>query len=163
MADRALDVRVYKNGKLMRSDTDLISPVLDNFGVTDSERDVLTTTFSTMRALHRSGRNHIWGYYVRNLIRPLWLSESANRVDVMVGNPPWLRYSKMTATMQERYKHLAKPRNLLTGGLGASSRDLSTLFVVRAVELYLRANGRFAFVMPHGILTRKPHTGFRTG
>ena len=163
MADRALDVRVYKNGKLMRSDTELITPVLDNFGVTDSERDVLTTTFSTMRALHRSGRNHIWGYYVRNLIRPLWLSESANRVDVMVGNPPWLRYSKMTGNMQERYKNLTKPRNLLTGGLGASSRDLSTLFVVRTVELYLRAGGRFAFVMPHGILTRKPHTGFRSG
>ena len=163
MADRALDVRVFKNGKLMRTDVELIDPVLKNFGVTEDEGKVLTTTFSTMRALHRTGRNHIWGYYVRNLIRPLWLSEPANRVDVMVGNPPWLRYSKMTANMQERYKNLAKPRNLLTGGLGASSRDLSTLFVVRAVELYLRAGGRFAFVMPHGILTRKPHTGFRTG
>ncbi len=52
---------------------------------------------------------------------------------------------------------------MLTGGLGASARDLSTLFVVRAVELYLREGGAFAFVMPHGVLSRKPHTGFRTG
>jgi hypothetical protein len=65
--------------------------------------------------------------------------------------------------MQDRYKGLAKPRQLLTGGLGASGRDLSTLFVVRAVELYLKPEGLFAFVMPQGTLTRLPHTGFRSG
>ncbi|OHU01576.1 Eco57I restriction-modification methylase domain-containing protein [Mycobacterium syngnathidarum] len=156
MADKALDV----SGTLDRT---LIDPVLKRFGVTEAEGKTLRNTFSTMRALHRSGKNHIWGYYVRNLIRPLWLAEEANRVDLLVGNPPWLRYSKMPAAMQERYKALAKSRNLLTGGLGASSRDLSTLFVVRAVEQYLKAGGSFGFVMPHGILTRKPHTGFRSG
>lgn len=156
MADRALDGTNKKNGTL-------IDPVLRRFRVTEKEGEILSATFATMRALHKSGKDHIWGYYVRNLIRPLWLAEPDNRVDVLVGNPPWLAYAKMTATMQESYKNLAKPRNLLTGGLGAASRDLSTLFVVRAVELYLRPGGAFAFVMPYGILTRKPHTGFRTG
>ena len=81
----------------------------------------------------------------------------------MCSSDLWLRYSKMTAAMKDRYKALAKPRNLLTGGLGASGRDLSTLFVTRAVEMYLNPDGKFAFVMPHGTLTRLPHTGFRTG
>lgn len=156
MADNALDL----SGK---KDSTLIDPVLRRFAVTDAEATILRTTFSTMRALHRSGRNHIWGYYVRNLIRPLWLSEPGNRVDLLVGNPPWLRYSKMTEVMQTRYKALAKTRNLLNNGLGASARDLSTLFVVRAVELYLREGGQFAFVMPHGTITRRPHSGFRSG
>ena len=156
MADKALEEKNKKNGTL-------IEPILRRFNVTEEEAGILRTTFATMRALHQSGKNHIWGYYVRNLIRPLWLAEPDNRVDVLIGNPPWLRYSKMTSTMQERYKTLAKPRNLLTGGLGASSRDLSTLFVVRAVELYLKPGGKFAFVFPHGILTRRPHTGFRSG
>lgn len=156
MADNALDL----SGK---KDRTLIDPVLRRFAVTDDEAAILRTTFSTMRALHQSGRNHIWGYYVRNLIRPLWLSEPGNRVDILVGNPPWLRYSKMSEPMQTRYKALAKPRNLLNNGLGASARDLSTLFVVRAVELYLREGGQFAFVMPHGTITRKPHSGFRSG
>ncbi|MFL0288842.1 N-6 DNA methylase [Mycobacterium sp. SMC-21] len=156
MADNALDSTNKRNGTL-------IDPILKRFKVTAEEAEVLSATFATMRALHKSGKDHIWGYYVRNLIRPLWLAEPDNRVDVLVGNPPWLAYAKMTATMQENYKKLAKPRNLLTGGLGAASRDLSTLFVVRAVELYLRPGGAFSFVMPYGILTRKPHTGFRTG
>lgn len=156
MADKACDVTNKKNGTL-------IDPVLRRFKVTDEEGGILSETFATMRALHKSGKNHIWGYYVRNLIRPLWLAEPDNRVDALIGNPPWLAYAKMPAATQERYKKLAKPRNLLTGGLGAASRDLSTLFVVRAVELYLRPGGTFAFVMPYGILTRRPHTGFRTG
>lgn len=156
MADNALDV----SGTLSRN---VIEPPLKKLKVRGDDLKVLTETFDTMRKLHASGRNHIWGYYVRNLIRPIWLAEPANSVDVLIGNPPWLRYSKMTPNMQTRYKALAKDRKLLTGGLGASSRDLSTLFVVRSIELYLKSKGSFSFVMPQGILTRKPHTGFRSG
>ncbi|MGC5659003.1 N-6 DNA methylase [Micromonospora sp. WMMD723] len=156
MAEKVLSPSTRKNA-------DLIAPVLRQFGVHPDDAPVLSTTFDTMRRLHALGRNHIWGYYARNLIRPLWLSEFDQQVDVLVGNPPWLRYSKMTAGMQERYKDLSRERGLLTGRLGGSGRDLSTLFVVRAVELYLRPGGQFAFVMPHGTLTRRPHDGFRSG
>lgn len=156
LADKALDT----SGKYSRT---LVSPILRRFEIEGEDANIVTTTFDTMRKLHNSGRDHIWGYYVRNLIRPLWMAEAANRVDVLIGNPPWLRYNKMTPGMQARYKNLAKERQLLTGGLGASARDLSTLFVVRAVELYLRQGGKFSFVMPHGTLTRRPHAGFRTG
>jgi hypothetical protein len=141
----------------------LIDPILTRHEVPEEDRDCLRTTFTTMRQLHLNGRNHIWGYYVRNLIRPIWFSQEENRVDLLVGNPPWLRYSKMGSTMQGRYKALGKERNLLASRAGAAARDLSTLFVSRAVELYLKGGGRFAYVMPHGTLTRKPHHGFRSG
>jgi SAM-dependent methyltransferase len=156
MANKALDTSSTPSSTL-------IEPTLRQFGIHEDDIAKLTATFDTMRRLHGRGQNHIWGYYVRNLIRPLWLSELNQQVDVLVGNPPWLRYNKMTGPMQKRYKQLSKERGLLTGGLGASGRDLSTLFVVRAVELYLKPAGRFSFVMPHGTLTRKPHTGFRSG
>ncbi len=156
MADKALD-------ESTRRSADLIAPTLRQFGVHEEDVPVLTETFATMRRLHGTGRDHIWGYYVRNLIRPLWLADPEHRVDVLLGNPPWLRYSKMTAAMQSRYKSLAKDRGLLSGGLGASGRDLSTLFAVRAVEHYLKPGGSFSFVMPQGTLTRKPHHGFRSG
>jgi hypothetical protein len=146
-----------------RSSEDLITGKLRRLGVNDNDLPQMVETFDTLRRLHASGRDHIWGYYVRNLIRPLWLSEAANQVTTLVGNPPWLRYSKMTVGMQRRFKELSKARGLTLGSLGGSGRDLSTLFVVRAVELYLKPGGRFAFVMPHGTLTRKPHDGFRSG
>lgn len=157
MADAALD----RSATLTRN---LIGPILRSFRIKDeNDQKVLSETFALMRDLAKNGRDHIWGYYVRNLIRPVWLALPENKVDVLVGNPPWLRYSKMTSAMKARYKQLARPRNLLNGPLGASGRDLSTLFVVRTIEMYLKRDGAFAFVMPHGTLTRLPHTGFRSG
>ncbi|MCB1510520.1 MAG: N-6 DNA methylase, partial [Hyphomicrobiaceae bacterium] len=158
MADKALTTDP-------KDATKAIATILKRRGIAADSADgeVLRETFLNLCTLRAQGRNHIWGYYVRNLIRPLWLAEPENSVDIVIGNPPWLRYNKMPPGMQKNYLDLAKPRNLLTGGLGASARDLSTLFVVRAVELYLRTGGAFAFVMPHGVLTRKPHTGFRSG
>ncbi len=142
----------------------VMKPVLNQRGIHDpAARGTLIATFQTMRRLHENRRNHIWGYYVRNLIRPIWLAEPTNRADVLVGNPPWLAFSKMTGAMQERYRALAQHRRLISGGRGAAGRDLSTLFVARCIELYLKLGGRFAFVMPHGALSRKPHTGFRGG
>lgn len=133
------------------------------YDLDDGERMTLADTGTLMYELHLVGRDGIWAYYVRNLIRPVWFSMAENNVDVLIGNPPWLRYSKMNEWMQKKFLHHSKDHNLTVGRLGASGRDLATLFVVRACELYLREGGEFAYVMPHSALTRKPNVGFRTG
>ena len=86
----------------------------------------------------RQGRNHIWGYYMRNLARPIWLAQPANHVDVLIGNPPWLAYRYMPRPMQASFKELSDTRNLWAGAAVATQPDLSGLFVVRCIELYLR-------------------------
>lgn len=162
--DRLVSTLADKAGDLSkRTDTAVITPTLKQFGVHPSDMPTLIQTFSVLRTLRRENRNHIWGYYVRNLIRPIWLSEESNRVEVLIGNPPWLSYSKMHKTMQTRFTEMSKARGLIKGNKGVSGRDLSTLFVVRAVGLYLRQGGRLAFVMPHGTLTRGPHASFCSG
>lgn len=133
--------------------------VLTALGVHEDDKPMLRETFHELVRL----ADPIWSYYVRNLVRPSWLARPEHRVDVIVGNPPWLRYSDMTQTMQDRYKRLGTERGLLSGARGASGRDLSTLFLVRAVELYLRDGGRFSMVMPHPVMHRRPHEGFRSG
>ena len=140
-----------------------VRALLTRAGLSSSEQAVVENTFNRMCELHASGRDHIWGYYIRNLVRPLWLSlNESNRVDVLVGNVPWLKYSSMTGSMQERFTALSMERNLITTPRGVSSRDLSSLFVVRSVELYLKDGGTFAFVMPRGALSRQPYEGFRS-
>jgi hypothetical protein len=124
---------------------------------------VLQETLLALRRLNEEGRNHIWSYYIRNLIRPIWFSKPDNHVDVLIGNPPWLRYTKMPKVMQERFLELMGPRGLAQGGQGSTGRDLSVLFVSVVSETFLRPEGAFAFVMPHGVLTRRPHKSFRTG
>lgn len=156
MSDKAADTT-------KKSSRDVILPTLHQFGVPEQDVDVLVATYDTMRKLHSDGRDGIWGYYVRNLVRPTWLASEANKADVLVGNPPWLRFGSMTGTMQTRFTAMLRARGLIEGRAGATGRDLAPLFVVRAAELYLRAGGRFAMIVPHGVLTRQPHAAFRTG
>jgi SAM-dependent methyltransferase len=140
-----------------------LAAVFRRFAVHPEDQEVLTDTFQAMCRLHDEGRDHIWGYYVRNLARPIWLAQSSNRVDVLIGNPPWLAYRYMTGPMQTSYRELSEQRNLWEGSTVATHQDLSGLFVVRCVELYLRYGGRFAFVMPLAALSRRQFIGFRAG
>jgi hypothetical protein len=127
------------------------------------DRRILVATYEQMRTLHETGRNHIWTYIVRNLTRPLWLSLSHGRPDLLMGNPPWLRFNAMSADLQERFRRESKLRGLWVGGRLATHQDLSAYFFARAVERYLSENGRVAFVMPLATLTRGQYEGFRTG
>lgn len=156
MSDKASDTST-------RASRTVITPTLRQLGIPEQDIDLLVTTYDTMRRLHADGRDSIWGYYVRNLVRPTWLSSDDNKVDVLVGNPPWLRYGEMTGPMQTRFATMLRTRGLIKGRAGATGRDLASLFVVRATELYLRSGGRFAMIVPHGILTRQPHAEFRSG
>lgn len=141
-----------------------VDPILDGYGIKNpASRKILSQTFVTLEQLARSGKDHIWSYYARNLVRPLWLGRPENRVDILIGNPPWLRYSHMVKPMQNKYNRLCRERNLLSGNIGVSARDLASLFVVRACENYLKPGGKFGFILPWGILNGKPHSGFRSG
>ena len=50
-----------------------IDPLLRAFGLSGRDADTLRNTFALLCTLHDDRRNHVWGYYVRNLVRPLWL------------------------------------------------------------------------------------------
>lgn len=123
----------------------------------------LNANFVRLKELHEAGRNHIWSYYIRNAARPAWLGRDENRVDVLVGNPPWLSYRYMTAAMQQRFKSLATERGFWHNETTATHQDLAGLFIARAVERYLKTGGSFAFVVPNSVVDREYWAGFRRG
>jgi len=129
----------------------------------EADRRAVETVFAKLCRLHDAGRDHLWSYYIRNLARPLAFTRPQGRVDVLVGNPPWLAYRHMPAKLQSTYQALAKQRGLWAGGKVATHQDLSDLFVARSVEQYLKPDGRFAFVMPYAVLSRRRYAGFRSG
>ena len=142
-----------------------ISGLLANLGVTEEERTPLEATYSVLCDLHDAGRDHIWGYYIRNQSRPSWLAQTENRVDVLVGNPPWLAFRFMASSLKAIFERRAKERHLWQGGARGrtTQQDLSAFFVARCVELYLQRGGRFGFVMPRAALSRQTYGGFRLG
>ena len=97
----------------------------------------MTTTFPTpqkgrpskrpshaMLHLHSDGRNHIWAYYTRNLVRPVALGQA--KVDVIVGNPPWINYNADTvSTLRTELERQSKEDyGIWTGGRYATHQDV---------------------------------------
>lgn len=156
LADRAANRR---SGAAVPS----LNSVFQRLAVPQQHRAVVEGTFRTMCRLHDEGRDHIWGYYVRNLARPMWLAREGNRVDVLIGNPPWLAYRNMTAGMQAAFRRMSEERGLWAGAELATQQDLAGLFAVRACELYVRNGGSFGLVLPNTAIDRDHYGGFRSG
>ena len=98
-----------------------------------------------MQRLHAEGRNHIWAYYTRNLVRPVALSRS--KVDVIVGNPPWLIYRNTASTLRTELERQSKDLyGIWVGGKHANHQDISSLFFARCVDLYLKDSGVIGMV-----------------
>ena len=136
---------------------------LDRQNITDSgERETLEKTIESLKMLHGEGRNHIWAYYTRNLVRPVALSRS--KVDVIVGNPPWLNYNQTVSTLRTELERQSKDLyGIWTGGRYATHQDVAGLFFARSVDLYLEDGGVIGMVMPHSALQAGQYAKWRTG
>ena len=136
---------------------------LDDHSITDpAERETLEQTIAAMQRLHAAGRNHIWAYYTRNLVRPVVLSRE--KVDVIIGNPPWLSYRDTARILRSELEWQSKDRyGIWVGGKHANHQDISSLFFSRCVDLYLKNDGVIGMVMPHSALQTGQHDKWRTG
>ena len=134
----------------------------DNHITEPNERRVLEDTIGTMRDLHTQGRDHIWAYYTRNLVRPVALSRA--KVDVIVGNPPWLNYNQTVSTLRTELERQSKTLyGIWVGGKYAPSQDVAGLFYARCTDLYLKDAGVIGMVMPHSALQSGQYSKWRTG
>ena len=127
------------------------------------EQNTLMATYQHLCDLRAAGRDHIWGYVVRNQARPVWLSSVQQRANIIIGNPPWLAYRHMSGAMQVRFREECQRRGIWIGGRFATQQDLSAYFFARCVELYAKRGAAIAFVLPYAMLHRKQYEGFRTG
>ena len=132
-------------------------------GITAADLDTMAETFGRMQALYRAGRDSIWPYVLNNLVKPLWLSRDAQRADVLIGNPPWIAYRHLSATMQARLRDASQRMNLWVGGVLTTQQDMCALFTARAAQRYLKPGGTLAFVLPYAALNRPAYAGLRRG
>ena len=136
---------------------------LDDNGITDpGERATLEDTIATLQSLHTDGRDHIWAYYTRNLVRPVALARG--KVDVIVGNPPWLNYNQTANTLRSELRRQSSDvYGIWAGGRYATHQDVAGLFFTRSVDLYLKSGGVIGMVMPHSALQAGQYSKWRTG
>lgn len=130
-----------------------------------SEADVLAmgAMFAQLQALYNAGRDGIWPFVLRNLVRPFWLSSPGQQADVVIGNPPWVAFRHLSAEMQTRLRDACEALNLWVGGVLATQQDICALFWARAAQYYLEQGGTIAFVLPYAALNRPAYAGLRRG
>ena len=136
---------------------------LDDNHVNDpAERQTIGETIRTMQRLHDHGRDHIWAYYTRNMVRPVALSRA--RVDVVIGNPPWINYNQTADILRTELQSLSRNRyGIWAGGRYATQQDVAGLFFARSVDLYLKDAGVIGFVLPHSALHAGQYSKWRSG
>ena len=136
---------------------------LDDHAISDpNDRQTLAETIASMQRLHAEGRNHIWAYYTRNLVRPVAMSHS--KVDVIVGNPPWINYNQTVNALRTELESQSKSvYGIWAGGRYATHQDVAGLFFARSADLYLNDGGVIGMVMPHSALQAGQYTKWRTG
>jgi hypothetical protein len=132
-------------------------------GAAPADADALTETFARLQALYRAGRNGIWVFIFRNLVRPVWLSRPEQRADVLVGNPPWIVYRHLSPAMKDRLREDLEAYGLWLGGHLATQQDMCALFWARGAERYLSPGGRVAFVLPYAVLNAPVFAALRRG
>ncbi len=124
------------------------------------EHDLIHTA-RQLSELHHEGRNHIWAYYARNLVRPIALGQ--RKVDVIVGNPPWINYNQTDGIVRDRMKELSRAYGIWSGGRYATHQDIAGLFYTRCAHLYLNDGGQMGFVLPHSALQTGQWSAWRRG
>ena len=130
----------------------------------EDEHEIRTmeATIEAMRQLHAEGRNHIWAYYTRNLVRPVALAQ--RKVDVIVGNPPWINYNQTVSALRTGLETLSRNTyGIWQGGRYATHQDVAGLFFTRSMDLYLAHDGIIGMVMPHSALQAGQYSKWRTG
>ena len=137
--------------------------VLDRHQITDEvKRDSMSQIAMQMQQLQAIRRDHVWAYYLRNMVRPAVISEQ--RVDAIVGNPPWLTYAKSSDIVREELVNLSQnDYGIWAGGRQAPNQDIATLFFSRMTDLYMKPNGKIGMVLPHSVLRSGQHLKWRSG
>jgi len=117
---------------------------------------ILEALFAQVVALEEEGRNGIWARLLKNRFAPLFVG----KVDLVVGNPPWVNWSSLadhyreaTAPLWQKYKLF--PHTGLRARLGSALDDLSILMTYTAMDTYLKDKGKLGFVMTQTVFKSK--------
>ena len=139
-----------------------VEHVADDYEMSDDCRQSVKAVATAMRQLHAADRNHVWAYYIRNMIRPAVIAEE--KVDRIIGNPPWLTYGKSADIIRQELREMSEQRyQIWAGGKLAPQQDIATLFYTRCAELYAKAQAIIGMVMPHSALRTGQHLKWRGG
>lgn len=109
--------------------------------------------------LHQSNWDGIWIRIVSNFM----LVARINDIDIIVGNPPWIKWEFLPQAYAEKIKSICVDRHLFSGQtyMGAISLNICALIANVTASTWLNKDGVLAFLMPQTLMTQDSYAGFR--
>jgi hypothetical protein len=144
-------------------DTELVyTKFIQNFLPTDINTEIEENISNLSIQLVRLHKNNWDGIWIR-IVTNFMLVARIKDIDIIVGNPPWIKWEFLPQTYAEKIKSLCIDRHLFSGQtyMGAISLNICALIANVAASTWLSKNGVLAFLMPQTLMTQDSYAGFR--
>ena len=167
--DRAYSIAIQaEKPVLTKEDMDGIIDGASRFApgeLSKEDRDTLALflfdLIDKIHILNVEGRNGIWAFILRNNYRPGLV---AGQFNGLVSNPPWLALSKIADNPYKgALQAMAESLGVRPQGPSFLHLEMSTIFLLRSVDRYLREDAVFGCVVPETVLNGHQHNLFRAG
>jgi len=132
-------------------------------GLNKKDAERVQQVYRRIKQLDDEGRDGIWAHYIKNAFAPAYVG----RFDLVVGNPPWIRWGYLSDEYRRRTLPLWHKYGLFSlkghqTRLGAGEKDFSMLFTYACADRYLKRGGMLGFVITHEVFKSKgAGEGFR--
>ncbi|KQN57421.1 Eco57I restriction-modification methylase domain-containing protein [Pseudomonas sp. Leaf58] len=150
---------VEKNLEFDRAEDLLVKYKLLSTADAAAWRKPLKGTYDQVLRLHRQDWNGIWFRIVRNFF---W-SATAGHFDLVCGNPPWVRWSKLPEAYRERVKPTCEQYSIFSNTKfhGGNELDISAIITYTTGDKWLKKGGKLAFVITQTVFQSPSSSGFR--
>ena len=120
----------------------------------------LRETYNRVLGLHRKNWNGIWFRIIRNFF---W-SAAAEPFDLVVGNPPWVRWSALPEDYRSKVKPTCEDYEIFSESKyhGGNELDISGMITYTASDKWLKQGGRLVFVITQTHFQSPSSQGFRS-
>jgi hypothetical protein len=134
--------------------------------LTDKERQsmmllsYLQTMVHSLVHLHQNNWDGIWVRIITNFM----MVAQMRRADMIVGNPPWVKWEHLPAAYTRRIKEFCDVRHIFCndGGMyGGAQLNICALISNVVAANWLTEEGVLAFLMPDSIMSQNSYEEFR--
>lgn len=119
----------------------------------------LSKTVYNLVDLHRNHWNGIWCLILFDRIEAGCIRD----IDLVVGNPPWVKWSNLPRAYAEFIKPLCDRMNIFSEDVwvGGIQSDISTVVTQHALERFVKKGGSLAFLITGTVFKNESSQGFR--
>lgn len=115
--------------------------------------------YNSILMLEYNNWNRIWCRIIKNHYTSVMLENC----DVIVGNPPWLRWSALPESYRDSIKPFCQRYGLFSTDkfVGGIESDISTMVLYTAAQKWLKTGGYLAFLITRTVFKTESSEGFR--